>query len=87
MTNTSSNKGLITETVTAVTGDKPWATICVSVALRLLYHLYQGPMGVLGIIPIGLLFAFWFAKMGRLWPVIVAHGLMDLIGLLAYSRM
>jgi membrane protease YdiL (CAAX protease family) len=68
-------------------GDGEWRAINVSVGLRLLYHLYQGPMGVLSIIPIGLLFSFWFARTGRLWPVIVAHGLMDLIGLLAYSHM
>jgi membrane protease YdiL (CAAX protease family) len=31
-----------------------------------------------------LLFAYWYARTKRLWPVIVAHGAMDVIGL-AYA--
>lgn len=64
-------------------GKSEWMTVNVSVALRLLYHLYQGPLGVLSIIPIGIIFAFWYLRTGRLWPVIVAHAAMDLIALLA----
>jgi membrane protease YdiL (CAAX protease family) len=54
----------------------------VSVALRVTYHLYQGALGALTIAPIGLLFAYWYVRSGRLWPVIVAHALLDFIGLL-----
>lgn len=53
-----------------------------SVALRASYHLYQGALGVLGIIVIGLILGWWFARKGRLWPVILAHGLLDLVALL-----
>lgn len=60
----------------------PWTAINVSVAIRLLYHLYQGAWGVVTIIPIGLIFAFWYARSGRLWPLIVAHAALDLVGLL-----
>ena len=56
--------------------------INVSVLIRLVYHLYQGVSGVLSIIPMGLIFAYWFARKGRLWPLIVAHALLDLIPLL-----
>ncbi len=56
--------------------------INVSAALRLFYHLYQGPVGVVGLVPIGLTFAIWFARTGRLWPVILAHAMLDLLGLL-----
>jgi len=56
-----------------------------STALRVTYHLYQGPLGVLAIAPIGLIFAYWYARTNRLWPVIVAHGAMDLIGLAVAS--
>jgi membrane protease YdiL (CAAX protease family) len=66
--------------------DNPWLAINVSVAIRLACHLYQGPLGVLSIIPTGLIFAFWFARTGRLWPVILAHAAMDLIAILHYSR-
>ncbi len=57
--------------------------INVSVALRLLYHLYQGVLGVITIIPIGLIFGYWFAKTGKLWPLIVAHAAINLVSLLA----
>jgi uncharacterized protein len=54
----------------------------VSVALRVTYHLYQGVVGVLLIAPVGLLFAYWYVRSGRLWPLIVAHGLLDFIALM-----
>jgi hypothetical protein len=62
------------------------AGVNVSVAIRLLYHLYQGGIGVIGIIPFGLIFAWWYARIGRLWPLFVAHGLTDAAGLLQFFR-
>lgn len=59
--------------------------INVSMVIRLLCHLYQGPVGVVSIVPIGLVYAFYFARTGRLWPVILAHAVEDLLGLL-YGR-
>jgi membrane protease YdiL (CAAX protease family) len=66
--------------------DNVWLAINVSVAIRLVCHLYQGSLGVLSIIPTGLIFALWFARTGRLWPVILAHAAMDLLAVLHYSR-
>jgi uncharacterized protein len=60
------------------------AGVNISVAIRLSYHLYQGGIGVLGIIPVGLIFAWWYARSGRLWPVLVAHALFDATGLLQF---
>jgi CAAX protease family protein len=57
----------------------------VSMGIRLVCHLYQGPVGVVSIVPIGLVYAFYFARTGRLWPVILAHAVEDLLGLL-YGR-
>ena len=62
------------------------AGINTSVAIRVLCHLYQGSIGVVGIIPFGLLFAFWYARTARLWPLIVAHALFDLLGLGQYLK-
>jgi uncharacterized protein len=56
----------------------------VSVAIRAAYHLYQGAAGVLSIIPLGLVFGHWFVRTGRLWPLVVAHVLADIIGLMYY---
>ena len=64
----------------------PWTGINVSVAIRLLYHLYQGAIAAIFIVPFGLIFAIWYAWTGRLWPLIVAHALWDFIGLLHYVR-
>lgn len=59
--------------------------VVISVFIRLLYHLYQGPLAVMSIIPLGLIFGYWYAKRGNLWSVIVAHALFDFIGLYAYQ--
>jgi membrane protease YdiL (CAAX protease family) len=61
-----------------------WTGINVSVAIRLLCHLYQGPVGVLSIVPIGLVFAGWYARTGRLWPLVMAHALFDFLPLAGY---
>lgn len=58
--------------------------INVSVAVRLAYHLYQGPLSVVSIVPMGLIFGYWFARTGRLWPLVVAHALMDFLALWPY---
>jgi membrane protease YdiL (CAAX protease family) len=50
-----------------------------SVAIRLACHLSQGVAGVLIAIPVGLIFGYWFARKGRLWPLIVAHSVMNLV--------
>lgn len=48
-----------------------------SVVLRTSVHAYEGPLAVLGVLPIGIVFTFYFAKTRRVWPVIVAHALQD----------
>ena len=53
----------------------------VSLALRVPSHLYQGPLGVIPIAVMAIVFTLVYVKMGRLWPVIVAHGLLDFVGL------
>jgi membrane protease YdiL (CAAX protease family) len=63
-----------------------WFAINVSVVIRLLYHVYQGPLAAVSIIPLGLLFAIVYIRTEKLWPLIVAHGIIDFIGLVAYSR-
>ena len=62
-----------------------WVAINASVFIRLIYHLYQGAVGVIGIISLGLIFAYWYARSGRIWPLIIAHAVFDFFGLLAYS--
>jgi uncharacterized protein len=58
-----------------------WAAINVSTGIRLLYHLYQGPLGVLSIVPMGLVFGYTFARTRLLWALIFAHIVMDILAL------
>jgi len=60
---------------------EPWTAINTSVAIRLLYHLYQGPAAAIGIVPFGLILAYWYARSGRLWPAITAHAAANLLDL------
>ena len=53
----------------------------VSIAIRLMYHLYQGPLAVIPIALFGVLVTVVYVRLGRLWPVVVAHALLDLAGL------
>jgi membrane protease YdiL (CAAX protease family) len=57
-----------------------------SVAIRLAYHLYQGAIGVLGIIPFGLVFGVWYSRTRRLFPVVVAHAFTDFVALVSYTH-
>jgi membrane protease YdiL (CAAX protease family) len=58
-----------------------WVAINVSTMVRLLYHLYQGPLGILAVVPMGLLYGYFYARTRQLWPLILAHILIDIIGL------
>jgi CAAX protease family protein len=60
--------------------------INVSVVIRLLYHLYQGVVGVIGMIPVGLIFGYWYARTNKLWPLMVAHAAINLVGMLQYVK-
>lgn len=50
-----------------------------SVLVRLLYHLYQGPLGAVSVVVCGLVFGAAYWRTRRLWPVVVAHALIDVI--------
>lgn len=58
-----------------------WIAINVSTLIRLSYHLYQGPIAIVSIVPMGLLFGYYYARTGKLWPLILAHALMNFIPL------
>ena len=58
-----------------------WVAINVSVVVRLLYHLYQGPIGVLTAVPMGLLYGYIYSRTRQLWPMIVAHVLLIIVSL------
>jgi membrane protease YdiL (CAAX protease family) len=58
-----------------------WKALGASVAIRSLYHVYQGAYGCISVGLTGLLFGGWYVRYGRLWPLVIAHGLLDFLGL------
>lgn len=51
--------------------------IAASIALRVALHAYQGSLAFVSILPMALVFTWYFIRTGRLWPLIVAHVLAD----------
>jgi membrane protease YdiL (CAAX protease family) len=56
-----------------------------SSVLRGAYHLYQGFSAGLGNVAMGLVFGIVWRRSGRLWPLIVAHGLIDTVAFVGYA--
>ena len=65
-------------------GWKPWQSIAASSLLRGSYHLYQGISAGVGNIVMGVVFAFYFHKTGKVWPLVLAHFLIDAVAYIAY---
>ncbi|MCA2209932.1 CPBP family intramembrane glutamic endopeptidase [Nocardia rosealba] len=60
-------------------------SLLASALLRGSYHLYQGPGGGLGNIVMGLVFGRYWQRTNRLWPLILAHALIDAVAYLGYN--
>lgn len=54
-------------------------SLAVSALLRGSYHLYQGFGGGLGNVVMGLVFGRYWQRSGRLWPLVGAHALIDVV--------
>ena len=48
------------------------------------YHLYQGFGGFIGNAVMGLVFGWWFQRTRRVWPLVVAHSVIDAISFIGY---
>lgn len=57
--------------------------IGISALLRLVAHAYQGPLAAVVVFPLGIAFAIVYWRTRELWPLILTHGLIDLVGLLS----
>ena len=51
----------------------------ISVLVRLLYHLYQGPVGATKMLMVGLVFSLYYFRTGRLFPVVASHVVADVV--------
>lgn len=63
----------------------PRVALACSALLRGAYHLYQGFGAGLGNIAMGLVFGYAWQRTGRLWPLILAHGLIDTVAFVGYA--
>ncbi|OBF36499.1 CAAX protease [Mycobacterium sp. ACS1612] len=66
-------------------GVNPVAAMLASSLLRGTYHLYQGFSAGLGNVVMGLVFAYVWRRTGRLWPLIIAHGIIDSVAYVGYA--
>jgi uncharacterized protein len=62
-----------------------WAIVGASAVLRGAYHLYQGFGPFLGNVVIGVVFAEWFRRRGRVMPLVLAHALLDVVAFVGYQ--
>ncbi|MFZ6843594.1 CPBP family intramembrane glutamic endopeptidase [Undibacterium sp. RuTC16W] len=53
--------------------------IGLSLLVRLLYHIYQGPLGVMSVVGFGLVVSLFYLRTRLLWPTVVAHMLGDIL--------
>jgi membrane protease YdiL (CAAX protease family) len=58
----------------------------ISIALRLLAHAYQGPLALVTVLPIGVLFTVYYIRTRRIWPIVVAHAFQDTLALTLLAR-
>lgn len=63
----------------------PRVAIVVASLLRGAYHLYQGFGAGLGNVAMGLVFGYVWTRTGRLWPLIIAHGVINTVAYVGYA--
>lgn len=56
-----------------------------SALLRGSYHFYQGVGGGIGNFLMGLVFGRYWQRTGRLWPLLTAHALIDIVAFVGYA--
>ncbi|WP_280468552.1 CPBP family intramembrane glutamic endopeptidase [Nocardia cyriacigeorgica] len=60
-------------------------SLLASALLRGSYHLYQGLGGGLGNIVMGVVFGRYWQRTGRLWPLVIAHAVIDAVAYTGYT--
>jgi uncharacterized protein len=58
-----------------------WQVSLLSLGLRAAAHTYQGMFAALTVVPVGLVFTWYYLRTGRLWPVVLAHAIQDALAL------
>ncbi|ONM49133.1 CPBP family intramembrane glutamic endopeptidase [Nocardia donostiensis] len=63
------------------------SALLASALLRGSYHLYQGLGGGIGNIVMGLVFGRYWQRTNRLWPLVIAHALIDAVAYIGYTAL
>jgi uncharacterized protein len=58
--------------------------LAASAVLRGSYHLYQGYGGFFGNAVMGVIFGWWFQRTRRVWPLVIAHFVIDAVSFIGY---
>ncbi len=66
-------------------GARENSALFIAAVLRGSYHLYQGFGGFVGNLLMGLVFGRVWQRTNRLWPLVLAHSLIDLIAFVGYA--
>ncbi|HEY6422979.1 MAG TPA: CPBP family intramembrane glutamic endopeptidase [Pseudonocardiaceae bacterium] len=66
-------------------GSGEGVAVLASAALRGSYHLYQGFGGFVGNLVMGIVFGRVWQRTNRLWPLVIAHTLIDTVAFLGYA--
>jgi membrane protease YdiL (CAAX protease family) len=59
--------------------------IAASALLRGSYHLYQGFGAFVGNAIMGVIFAYFYRRFGRILPLIIAHSILDIVSFVGYD--
>ena len=59
----------------------PWPATGISIALRTAAHAYQGRLAILAILPVAIVFTVYYRRVGRIWPLVLAHAALDFLGM------
>jgi membrane protease YdiL (CAAX protease family) len=66
-------------------GVQDWKALVASAVLRGSYHLYQGFGGFIGNVIMGLVFGYFYQRTRRVWPLAIAHTLLDVVSFVGYA--
>lgn len=61
------------------------SSLLLAAVLRGSYHLYQGFGGFAGNLVMGLVFGRVWQRTNRLWPLVIAHALLDIVAFVGYA--
>ena len=59
-----------------------WIFLFISAFFFGLVHIYQGPVNMVFVSVQGLMYGWYYLRYGRVWPLIIAHGIFDSVQVL-----